>query len=146
MLFFFSGSACKVFYLRAKSERFHQKYLDMHPLTVFRHRFLVRLTQVVVMSLFPDRCVACTRSDRRLRDTPYSSSLVCGSWWWFVVVGCCWGSQEMAHALHASTQAMAGSFPAKAMDVFFLFGFVYSYLFTVYLYNGLILYGLLGGF
>jgi hypothetical protein len=32
----------------------------------------------------------------------------------------------MVRALHMPTQAMTGSFPARAVDVFFLFGFVYS--------------------
>jgi hypothetical protein len=64
-----------------------------------------------------------------------------------VVVGCCWAkSREMALTMHSPNQAMAGSFPARVVVVFFLFEFVYSCLFTVYLCNGLILYGLLGGF
>jgi hypothetical protein len=44
----------------------------------------------VVVSLFPDRLVACTRRgtcfpDRRVRDMVRSLGLVCGSWWWLGV-------------------------------------------------------------
>jgi thiosulfate reductase cytochrome b subunit len=52
----------------------------------------------------------------------------------------------MSRALHAPTQVMTGSFLARTVDVFFLFGFLYSCFFIVYLCNGLILYELLGGF
>jgi hypothetical protein len=55
------------------------------------------------------------------------------------------GYREMARVLRALAQAMTGFFYGKAVD-FFLFGFVYYCLFTVYFCNGLILYGLLGGF
>jgi hypothetical protein len=37
-------------------------------------------------------------------------------------------------------------FSDEGSECLFLFGFVYSYLFTVYLCNGLILYGLLSDF
>jgi len=61
-----------------------------------------------------------------------------GSWWL--------GATRGLGRWHVPTQTMAGSFPAWAVDVFFLFGFKYSCLFTVHLCNRLILYGLLGGF
>jgi hypothetical protein len=56
------------------------------------------------------------------------------------------GSRDLVRALNASTQAIACSFPTREVDVFFLFGFVYSCFFTVYICNRLILYGLLGSF
>jgi hypothetical protein len=69
------------------------------------HRIPIRLSQAAVVSLFPDRRVACTRwgtcfMDRRVRVMPRFSGLVCGSWVLLGVLG------DGA----CKTQAMIGSF------------------------------------
>jgi hypothetical protein len=113
------------------------------PPNCFHRRLPVWPSQLVVASLFPDWRMACTHRetsfpDQRVRATLRYSSLVCGSWWWLGAAG--------VLGRHEPTQAMIGSFSARVVDVFFLFEFVYYCLFTVYLCNGLILYGLLSDF
>jgi hypothetical protein len=53
-------------------------------------------------------------------------------------------SRDMARVSHAPTQAVTG--PFRRWQWSFLFGLYILCLFTVYLCNGLILYGFLGGF
>jgi hypothetical protein len=76
------------------------------------HHIPVRLSQAVVVLLFPDQHVACTHwgtcfPDRLVRVMSCFSGLVCGCWWWLGVAGSL--GRWRVH-LHASTQVMVGSF------------------------------------